>query len=258
VTESGAWLGASWEDFDNDGNLDLFVSRNAGFSGTRTNMLYHNNSDGTFTPVTDSILIADSGNFFAAAWGDYDNDGFPDLFLVAGQPSLLYHNEGGNGNNWITFKLVGTVSNRSAIGAKVRVKATIRGKTYWQMREITNGDGISGNSLNPHFGLGDATNVDTVRIEWPSHTVQELHNVSAKQILTITEPPRLLAFSSNGAPQFTLKGGRNLNYEIDASTDLKTWSAIGTVTITNLDGTARLVDTNAPALDRRFYRAISQ
>jgi hypothetical protein len=75
-----------------------------------------------------------------SAWADYDNNGFQDLFVTshAGFPEVLYRNHG-NGNHWISFKLVGTRSNRSAIGAKVRVRATIFGKTYWQMREIGGG-----------------------------------------------------------------------------------------------------------------------
>ncbi len=103
---------------------------------------------------------------------------------------------------------MGTVSNRSAIGAKVRAKATIGGKTFWQMREINTGDGFSAGPLDAHFGLGDGTNVDTLRIEWPSGVVQEFQNVAPKQILTITEPPRLLATSTGSATQFSLKGGR--------------------------------------------------
>jgi hypothetical protein len=255
ATDTSSSIVAAWEDFDNDGNLDLFVSQNTGTSGpARQNILYHNNGDGTFTSLTNTPLTADSGYFAGIAWGDYDNDGFPDLFVAAGQPSFIYHNEG-NTNNWITFKLVGTVSNRSAIGAKVRVKATIRGKTYWQMRHISNGDGLGCNSLNAHFGLGDATVAETVRIEWPSGAVQEFQRVAAKQFLTVTEPSRLAISATNGRPQMILKGGRNLQYDIQAGTDLVHWSLLATTTITNLDGTIVFTDTNAPVSNRRFYRA---
>jgi hypothetical protein len=91
-----------------------------------------------------------------AAWADYDNNGFPDLLVTGrdGFSDVLYRNHG-NGNHWISFKLIGTRSNRSAIGAKVRVQATIFGKTYWQMREVGTGN-IAQNDLRPHFGLGDA------------------------------------------------------------------------------------------------------
>ena len=142
---------------------------------------------------------------------------------------------------------MGTVSNRSAIGAKVRVHATIGGKTFWQMREIRAG-GAYGGSLVSHFGLGDATNADIVRIEWPSGLVQEFPNVAAKQILTYTEPPRLLTTTTGGVPQFALKGGRGFQYEVDSSPDLSTWSSIGTVIITNLNGTAAIVDPSLASI----------
>jgi hypothetical protein len=124
------------------------------------------------------------------------------------------------------------------------------------MREISNGDGLAGNSLNAHFGLGDATEADTVRIEWPSGTVQEFRHIALKQILTVTEPARLQATITNGAPQFTLRGGRNLQYEIDSSTNLLSWSLVGTVTITNLDGTTLITDPSSPGSSKLFYRAV--
>ena len=86
------------------------------------------------------------------------------------------------------MKLVGTVSNRSAIGAKVRVKAFYRGASRWQVREISGGDGNANQqSLNAEFGLADASTIQTVRVEWPSGTTQVLHHVAPRQFLTITE-----------------------------------------------------------------------
>jgi hypothetical protein len=252
ASDGGSFVVAAWEDFDNDGNLDLFVTRSTGFGTLQNNALYHNNGDGSFTSVTNSALVADSGHFGGIAWGDYDNDGFPDVFVAAGQPSFLFHNQG-NGNTWITFKLVGTVSNRSAIGAKVRVKATIHGKTYWQLREI---DSLPGSNPNPHFGLGDATNAEIVRIEWPSGSVQEFHDIAARQFLTVTEPSRLVSASTNGTPRFILRGGRNMKYDIQTSANLAAWSPLFSVTITNLDGTAQIMDTNSPGTGPRFYRAM--
>ena len=251
---SGSFLnGVAWGDYDNDGYLDLFMASSPG-----NDALYHNNGDGTFTQIQTGNPVGDSGGF-SCAWVDYDNDGFLDLFVTRDAPTsnLLYHN-GGNTNGWLEMKLVGTVSNRSAIGAKVRVHATIGGKTFWQMREINTGGGWNSVPLVAHFGLGDATNADIVRIEWPSGLVQEFQNVAPKQILTYTEPPRLLATTTGGVPQFSLKGGRGFHYEIDSSTDLSTWSSNSTVTITNLNGIAQIVDTNAPASDQRFYRAVSR
>jgi hypothetical protein len=80
------------------------------------------------------------------------------------------------------------ISNRDAIGAKVRVLATIGGQPIWQMQEVNGGYQVQ-NDTRLNFGLGDATNVDLVRIEWPSGVVQELTNVAVDQILTLWEPP---------------------------------------------------------------------
>jgi len=247
-----------WGDYDNDGYLDLFVTSDGSYG---VNYLYHNNGDGTFARILAGSVTADAGISYGCAWADYDNDGFLDLFVARGgdtfpSVNLLYRNNG-NSNAWLKVRLVGTVSNRSAIGAKVRVHATIGGKTFWQLREINTGDGFSAGPLDAHFGLGDATNVDTLRIEWPSGTVQEFPNIAPKQTLTITEPPRLLATTTNGAPQFSLKGGRGFQYEIDSSTNLTAWSSIGTLTVTNLNGIAQIIDTNLPTASR-FYRAVSQ
>ena len=255
-------FGCAWGDYDNDGYLDLIITYANGKNG-----LFHNNGDGTFSQVLSGPPVEDGGpgiNCYAASWVDYDNDGFLDLFITAASDSgptgptsnFLYHNNG-NTNAWLEVNCIGTVANRSAIGTKVRVRATIRGKTVWQMREINNGGGFDTVPLVAHFGLGDATNVETLRIEWPSGTVQELHNVSARQILNITEPPRLLATMTNGAPQFFLKAWPGMQFDIQSSTDLRNWLPAGTTLVTNMNGIAQIVDTNAPALDQRFYRAVS-
>ncbi len=75
--QGGASHGCNWGDYDNDGWLDLFVANRVG----QNDFLYHNNGDGTFTKVLDSIAVNDGGDSWAAAWGDYDNDGFLDLFV---------------------------------------------------------------------------------------------------------------------------------------------------------------------------------
>jgi hypothetical protein len=256
----GGSRACAWGDCDNDGYLDLFVT-----SYNAPNRLFHNNGDGTFTQVIGGVFDneANSGIYCnACGWADYNNDGFLDLLVTRASDNgpvsnLLYHNNG-NSNAWLEVKLVGTASNRSAIGAKVHVHATIGGKTFWQLREISSGGARWIQPLVAHFGLGDATNVDTLRIEWPSGTVQEFQNVAAKQILTITEPPRLISAMTNGAPEFSLHGGRGLQYNIQKSADLFSWSTIGSVAVTNMSGLEPIVDTNKSTTAHSFYRAVSR
>jgi hypothetical protein len=185
VTDVGSSEGCAWADYDNDSHLDLFVANRFG-----VNFLYHNTGTGTFTRVTSSVVATDSADAVSGAWADYDNDGFQDMFVTQLNTftNRLFHNNG-NSNNWLTIQCSGRISNRSGIGAKVRVKATIAGKVVWQLRQISGGDGLgSQNDLRAGFGLGDATNAETVRVEWPSGIVQELRNAPARQFLTLVEP----------------------------------------------------------------------
>ena len=256
TTDTGAALSGSWADYDNDGWLDLFIPDDGGGK----NRLYHNNGDGTFTRVLSGPIVSEGGTSANGSWGDYDRDGFLDLFVPTGvgsgpQPNdYLYHNNG-NSNAWLEVKCVGTRSNRSAIGAKVRVKATVGGRTFWQLREINTGNGWNQSALEAHFGLGNATNVETLRIEWPSGTVQEFPNVAARQYLTVTEPSRLVDPTMAQPQQLTLEGGLNMRYDIQTSTNLADWSLLATLTITNLNGTALIMDTNAPG-SGHFYHAV--
>jgi len=121
-----------------------------------------------------------------------NKDGFLDLFLFKHPapdncPSRLYLNNG-NANTWLAVQCVGTLSPRSATGAKVRVKATIGGQSIWQLRVIEPGGFANGQGTTAHFGLGDATNVEVLRVEWTSGIVQEFQNVPVKQYVTVTEP----------------------------------------------------------------------
>ncbi|HWD20618.1 MAG TPA: FG-GAP-like repeat-containing protein [Verrucomicrobiae bacterium] len=239
-------------DFDNDGWIDIVMPADK-------NYLYHNNGDGTFTKVVTGALVTQSfpnwggNNSFAAA--DVNRDGFPDLLLVDyGGNSQLYMNDG-NSNNWLTVTCAGRVSNRAAIGAKVRVKATIAGKTFWQMRQISGGGMVYAQSeMTAAFGLGDAATAEVVRVEWPSGIVQEFTNVAAKQFLTIKEPAQLsAAMPSANELHLTIAGGKGLPYALEVSTNLADWNSL--VTLTNQTG--RVVWTNQiPADDAmRYFRA---
>lgn len=259
-SENGAW-----GDYDNDGHLDLFIS-----NYDQNNFLFHNKGDGTFVQVTEGALASDRGLSHGSAWADYDNDGDLDLFVANGanwwgtprpESGFLYRNDGGT-NHWLVLRLVGVASNRSAVGAKVRVLATVRGKSFWQLREISAGGGYcSQNDLRAHFGLGDAKSIATVRIEWPSGIVQELSNVPANQFLTVTEQqqaadaaPRLAAARNESGLQLTLTGQTNRLYVVEASTNLIKWSKVAVRT--NLTGYVECSDGTVTNASQRFYRAV--
>jgi enediyne biosynthesis protein E4 len=209
--------GPAWGDFNNDGHLDLFLPRSSA-----NNSLLVNRGDGTFVSVDVGSPIREGTESYCSVWGDYDNDGFLDLFITCGevQPrlNLLYRNNlpsTGNQNHWLKVQLNGRAANRSGIGAVLRARATIGGREISQTRQIAaNGNFGSGTELLAHFGLGDATKVDTLRIEWPSGIVQELKDVAVNQILEVVEsqglPPESLVI------QKSVAGSVRFNY-FDAS-----------------------------------------
>jgi hypothetical protein len=208
TTDSAYYSTASWVDYDNDGDLDLFIS--TAYSGrATTNYLYKNllmeAGVPLFVKVTGEPLVEDLGYWYGLSWGDYDEDGDLDVFVAGtlgeNSKSILYKNTG-NSNHWLTLDCIGTLSNRSAIGAKVRVKATIGGNAVWQLRTVEGQSGYCGQNLQLHFGLGDAHAIDSLRIEWPSGRVEVYRNVGADRHLSIAESdstPTMLSDPLNGS-----------------------------------------------------------
>ena len=189
--------GTGFFDFDNDGWVDLFVANGHVYpqmdsleSGARYReplLLHMNNHDGTFTDSAaaaglNAISLASRRG---AAFGDVNNDGNIDVLLLnVGEPPSLLLNHGVAGNHRVLFKLIGTKSNRAAIGARVTVRA---GKLV-QFNEVRGGASyLSQNDLRLHFGLGKESKLDSVEIQWPSGLIEKLQNLAPDSIYTLVE-----------------------------------------------------------------------
>lgn len=203
--DGGSSVGSVWGDFDNDGDLDLFVCNDG-----QNNALYLNNGPPSygFTKVTTGIVVNDGGNSFGCAAADYDNNGSLDLFVAnrLGRQNFLYSNNG-NSNHWANIKCIGTTANRATIGTKVRIRAIINGSARWQMQEVMAQSGYNSQTLVLHFGVGNAIVIDSVRLEWPSGTTEVFAAIPTNTTTTFTEGfgPTAVGTTGSGAPaQFKL------------------------------------------------------
>ena len=171
-------------DVDNDGWEDFFVTN--GFSDTTSpNVLFHNQGGSTFTDIT-AVLGGGDFDGRGAAFADIDNDGDLDLVVTADvdTDTRLWRNDTDNGHRWLTVRLVGTASNRSAVGARIEVTTDLR----TTVKEVSGGAGRgSQNSLPVEFGLGNATEVQRVVVQWPSGHSEEHTDVALDQSLTLVE-----------------------------------------------------------------------
>ncbi len=203
-------------DYDNDGDMDIVVGASSTADGNHKVM--RNNGDGTFTDVTvgsgwdshfnlniehisydfdnDGFCDVYAGGhmlfgngdltFYAASYnmgdgpiGDLNNDGFLDIQ----NGNNIFYNDGNN-NNWVKFSLQGVESNGNGIGSRI----TIYGDWGQQIREIRSGQGFRNmQTLNAHFGLGQATAIDSVHVQWPSGHVDSFHDPNINESHTIVE-----------------------------------------------------------------------
>lgn len=189
--------GTAFVDFDNDGWLDLIAvsghvypqvdSLPSGARYRESSILQMNQKDGTFCDASTQAgsAILEPRVSRGLAYGDLFNDGQIDIVVndLDGAPQIL-RNHGLPGNHWVSFELAGTKSNRLAIGA--RLKLVAGGMT--QTDEIHSGGSyLSQNDLRAHFGLGQATKIDSLEIHWPSGQVETLKGLEADRFYSVFE-----------------------------------------------------------------------
>jgi hypothetical protein len=168
-------------------------------NGRERKVLFRNNGDGTFTDVAYVNGAARQEDGRGLTIFDYNNDGQPDLLLRNyKQPTQLLKNRGGL-EHWVEFKLVGTVSNRDAVGAKIRLR-TSHG---WQTRVVGAGSAyLSQQSPIQHFGLGEENLIRQLEISWPSGATTRFADLEGGHRFTVTEnAPKPITCADPACPE---------------------------------------------------------
>jgi hypothetical protein len=196
LDRSVAAMGGNFGDLDNDGFLDFYLGTGAPtYTALMPNLLYRNQSGRSFVEISSSSGTGHLQKGHGVSFADLDNDGDEDIFenlggAVPGDKynSVLFANPG-QANNWIAIKLVGFKSNRSAIGAKI--KLTLKGpgaETGIRYREVSSGGSFGASPLMQHIGIGKSTRIASIEVTWPaSGTRQEFKNVLPNQFIEIKE-----------------------------------------------------------------------
>jgi len=168
-------MGSNFGDIDNDGYLDFYLGTgNPWFQSLVPNKLFRNIKGTRFMDVTTSARVGNLQKGHGVAFADLDNDGDEDIYIKMGgafagdaYENSLYLNPGQNNNHWINLSLEGVVSNKAAIGAKIKITFKENGSTRSVYRELNSGGSFGSNPLRQHIGIGQATTIESIEIIWP-------------------------------------------------------------------------------------------
>lgn len=189
-----AAMGTNFADFDNDGFLDFYLGTGDHDIATLVpNRMFRNLGGRRFVDISSSSGTGHLQKGHGVGCGDWDRDGDIDIAIEMGGaiPGDKYHNilfqNPGQGNHWLSVKLVGKKTNRSAIGARIKV-VTSGEQPQTVYRYVSSGSSFGANPLEQHLGLAQAHQVATLEVHWPtSGTTQLFKNVDADQAIEITE-----------------------------------------------------------------------
>lgn len=192
---SVAW-GSVFLDAENDGDLDIYVSaeHDGTVSGYLSSALFTNNNDEYI--LENEAIPDDYAISYSNAIGDIDNDGYPEILVnnINHDNIFLWKNNSNNTNNWLKVKLEGTISNRNGVGSMIEI--SVNGEKQYRYTLIGEGY-LSQNSASEIFGIGDATVIDYVKVNWLSGTEDIFYSVSPNQNLKIVEGSSLSIEESN-------------------------------------------------------------
>jgi hypothetical protein len=187
-------MGSNYGDFDNDGFLDFYLGTGDPEVSTLVpNRMFKNVGGRRFSEITGSSGTGHLQKGHAVACGDWDRDGDVDVFIEMGGAvngdryhNILFQNPG-QGNHWLTIKLVGQRTNRAAIGARIKV-VTAGDRPLTIHRHISSGSSFGANPMQQTIGLSKAERIAELGIHWPtSGTTQVFRDIAADQAIQITE-----------------------------------------------------------------------
>ncbi len=188
-------MGANFGDLDNDGFLDFFLGTGyTEYEALMPNLMFRNLGGKRFVDVTLAGGFGHLQKGHGVAFADFDNDGDQDVFIELGGAypgdafgNALFENPG-FGNHWIRIKLIGSQSNRSAIGARIRLDLNDAGTQRSIYRWVNSGGSFGANPLTQQIGVGAATTIETIEVFWPkTGLTQTFRTVGVNQFIEIHE-----------------------------------------------------------------------